>query len=104
MQTYPVVAYAVDTAGVIESLAFLNSPPVEFRRAICDWSRIARFEPLFVLGRVRRGLVVTAFAFHFGNSPFPPSRPPDESLSWRSKIADMPSSELSSLLESRPHC
>src|SRR5688500_11713504 len=66
LQNNSVVAYVVDTTGVIEGLAFLNSTPAEFRRSICDWARVARFEPLYVRGRITRGLTVSSFSFYLG--------------------------------------
>ena len=103
-QAFPVVAYVVDTTGMIEGLAFLNSTPAEVRRAICDWTRVARFEPLHVLGRARRGLVITSFGFFRSESVLPPTTRPTDENAWRATIANTAPSELGSMLQAKPHC
>lgn len=103
-RAFPIVAYVVDTTGVIEDLVFLNSTPPEVRRAVCDWTRVARFEPLHVLGRVRRGLAITSFGFFRSASGLPPTARPTDENAWQATIATMDPSELGAMLRGRPNC
>ena len=104
----PTVAFVVDTTGVIEThtLSFLNDVPADYRVAICDWSRTARFEPLNVGGVKQRSLGVSAFTFFRSDTPFPmpPGGRPNSAEGWLTQFREIARSEVFSRLEKRIHC
>ena len=101
-----VVAFVVDTLGAIErgSVSFLSSTIPVYRAAVCEWSRGARFEPLVVEGRRRRGLTVSSFSFYISKTPFPEFESPSPVEKFQATLREMSSAELYPMLEKRPHC
>ena len=104
----PTVAFVVDSHGEIEpqTVSFLNDIPADFRRAICDWSRVARFEPWEVDGVPQRVLAVSAFTFFRTDAPVPdlPGGKPNSDERWLTQFRETPKSTLFPMLEKRLHC
>ena len=100
------VAYVVDTTGAIErqTVSFMSGVPADYRSAVCEWSRGARFEPLVVNGVRKRGLTVSSFSFFRAENPFNLEPPPSLALEMLKTLREMPVSELLPMLEKKIHC
>lgn len=106
LQARPVVAYIVDTVGLIESgtVTFLSDEPRVFRRSICEWASVARFDPLIRDRRPRRALVVTSFSFFVTENPLAlPAQSPSDRV-FADRFRGMSSHDVFALLEKSAHC
>jgi hypothetical protein len=105
---FPVVAYVVDTTGVIEvpTISFLDDTKRPFQQALCEYLPQLRYEPLVVAGQKMRVLVVESYGFNSLTAP-------DASGKVRSRIlarqlqetfGTQPVENVIPELERRPHC
>lgn len=63
---FPVVAFVVDTTGVIEvpTISFLDDTKPPFQKALCEYLPQLRYEPLVIGGTKMRALVVASYGFN----------------------------------------
>jgi len=105
---FPVVAFVVDTTGVIEvpTISFLDDTKPVFQRALCEYLPRLRFQPLVIAGQKMRVLDVEVYGFNTAETP-------DISGSVRSHVlarqlqetfATQPVENVVPDLERRPHC
>ena len=80
--------------------------PEAYLPKICDWSRVARFEPWEVDGVPQRVLAVSAFTFFRTDAPVPdlPGGKPNSDERWLTQFRETPKSTLFPMLEKRLHC
>ena len=105
---FPVVAFVVDTAGVIEpsTISFLDDSKPAFREALCDYLPQLRFEPLVVAGQKMRVLVVESYGFNSLTSPDVGGKVRARLLAHQLQetFATQPVENVIPELERRPHC
>jgi hypothetical protein len=105
---FPVVAFVVDTAGVIEpaTISFLDDTKPAFRDALCEYLPQLRFEPLVVAGQKMRVLVVESYGFNSLTSPDVGGRVRARVLArqLQETFATQPVENVIPDLERRPHC
>ena len=105
---FPVVAFVVDTTGVIEvpTISFLDDTKPVFQQALCEYLPRLRFQPLVIAGQKMRVLDVEVYGFNTAETP-------DISGSVRSHVlarqlqetfATQPVENVVPDLERRPHC
>jgi hypothetical protein len=104
----PVVAFVVDTTGVIElpTASFLDGSRSWFRESICEMLPQLRFEPLVVDGRKMRVLVAQFYAFRTAAAPDSAGIQRARALMKERQMtyATQPVANVVSDLERRPHC
>ena len=105
---FPVVAYVVDTTGVIESatISFLDDTKPPFRKALCEYLPQLRYEPLVVAGMKMRVLVVESYGFNSLTSPDASGKVRSHLLArqLQETFATQPVENVLPELERRPHC
>jgi len=105
---FPVVAFVVDTTGVIElpTISFLDDTKPTFRQALCEYLPQLRFQPLVLAGQKMRVLAVEVYGFNTATAP-------DAAGSVRAHVlarqlqesfATQPVENVIPDLERRPHC
>lgn len=105
---FPVVAFVVDTTGVIEvqTISFLDDSKPVFQKALCEYLPRLRFQPLVIAGQKMRVLDVEVYGFNTATAP-------DVSGNVRSHVlarqlqetfATQPVENVVPDLERRPHC
>jgi hypothetical protein len=104
----PVVAYVVDTAGVVElpTASFLDDSNPEFQKSICELLPWLRFVPLAVAGQKMRVLYVQFYAFNTVTAPDSAGIARASALMHQRQeaYATQPVENVIPELERRPHC
>jgi hypothetical protein len=104
----PVVAFVVDTMGVVElpTASFLDDSKPWFRASICEMLPQLQFEPLVVDGRKMRVLFVQFYAFRTWRAPDSTGIARASALMHQRQeaYATQPVEKVIPELERRPHC
>ena len=105
---FPVVAYVVDTAGVIEvpTISFLDDTTLPFQKALCEYLPQLRYQPLIVAGMKMRVLVVESYGFNTLTSPDASGKVRSHLLvrQLQETFGTQPVENVIPELDRRPHC
>ena len=105
---FPVVAFVVDTTGVIEppTISFLDDTKREFRQALCEYLPRLHFFPLEVAGQKMRVLAVQVFGFNSWTTPDSAGSARSDALARQRQetYGTQPVENVIPELERRPHC